>query len=44
MKMTSFSEGERLVLEGVVGPHRTAELQLFQHQWLEHNLDYSDVE
>ena len=44
MKMTSFSGGEGFILEGVVGPHRTVELHLFQHQWLGHNLDDSDVE
>ena len=44
MKMTFFSGGERLVSEGVVGSHRTSELQLFQHQWLGHNLDDSNVE
>ena len=27
-----------LVLEGVVGLHRTSQLQLLRHQWLEHRL------
>ena len=44
MKITSFSGGEGFILEGVIGPHRTVELQLFQHQWLGHNLDDGVVE
>ena len=33
-----------LVLEGLVGLHRTIQLQLLQHYWLGHNLDYLDIE
>ena len=36
-----------LVLEGVVGLHRTVQLQLLQHYWLGHRLgylDYCDIE
>ena len=28
-----------LVLEGLVGPHRTSQFQLLRHQWLEHRHD-----
>ena len=41
MKRTSFLV---LVLQGVVGIHRTSQLQLLQHQWLGLNLDYCDIE
>ena len=34
----------KLVLEDLVGLHRTVQLQLFQHYWLGHNLDYCDIE
>ena len=33
-----------LVLEGLVGLHRTAELQLLQHLLWSIDLDYSDIE
>ena len=33
-----------LVLEGLVGLHRTVQLQLLHHYWSGHNLDYCDVE
>ena len=33
-----------LVLEGLVGLHRTIQLQLLQHYWLAINLDYCDIE
>ena len=33
-----------LVLKGLVGLHRTVQLQLLQHYWLGHNLDYHDIE
>ena len=33
-----------LVLEGLVGLHRTSLLQLLWHQWLGLDLDYWDVE
>ena len=33
-----------LVLEGLVGLHRTIQLQLLQHYWLHIDLDYSDLE
>ena len=33
-----------LVLEGIVGLHRTIQLQLLQHYWLAINLDYCDIE
>ena len=33
-----------LVLEGLVGLHRTIQLQLLQHYWLGHSLDYCDIE
>ena len=32
------------VLEGLVGLHRTIQLQLLQHYWLGHSLDYCDIE
>ena len=33
-----------LVLKGLVGLHRTIQLQLLQHYWLGINLDYCDIE
>ena len=33
-----------LVLQGVVGLHRTSQPQLLKHQWLGLNLDYCDIE
>ena len=33
-----------LVLEGLVGLHRTVQLQLLQHYWLGIDLDYCDIE
>ena len=33
-----------LVLEGLAGLHRTIQLQLLQHYWLGHSLDYRDTE
>ena len=33
-----------LVLKVLVGLHRTIQLQLLQHYWLGHNLDYHDIE
>ena len=33
-----------LVLEGLVGHHRAVQLQLLQHYWLGHSLDYCDIE
>ena len=33
-----------LALEGLVGLHRTIQLQLLQHYWLGHRLDYCDIE
>ena len=34
-----------LVLKGLVGLHRTVQLQLLQHYWLGHiGLDYRDIE
>ena len=33
-----------LVLEDLVGLHRTGQLQILWHQWLGHRLDYCDVE
>ena len=33
-----------LVLEGLVGLHRTVQCQLFQYYWLGLDLDYSDTE
>ena len=32
------------VLEGLVGLHRTIQLQLLQHYWLGIDLDYHDIE
>ena len=33
-----------LVLEGLVGLHRTVQLQLLQHYWSGHTVDYRDIE
>ena len=33
-----------LVLKGLIGLHRTVQLQLLQHYWLGHRLDYCDIE
>ena len=33
-----------LVLEGLVGLHRTIQLQLLQHHWLGHRLGFYDIE
>ena len=33
-----------LVLEGLVGLHRTVSFQLLQHYWLGIDLDYHDIE
>ena len=33
-----------LVLKGLVGLHRTIQLQLFQHYWFGIDLDYCDIE
>ena len=33
-----------LVLKGLVGLHRTVQLQLLQRYWLGHRLDYCDIE
>ena len=33
-----------LVLKGLVGLHRTVQLQLPQHYWLWHRLNYCDIE
>ena len=33
-----------LILEGLVGLHRTVQLQLLWHQWLEHRLELHGVE
>ena len=54
MKRTSFAGGQGgwglgvgggvLVLKGLVGLHRTIQLQLLQHYWLGHRLDYCDIE
>ena len=33
-----------LVLKGLVGLHRTIQLQLLQHYWLGHRLGYCDIE
>ena len=41
MKRTSFWV---LVLEGLAGLYRTIYLQLLQHYWLGHRLDYCDIE
>ena len=45
MKRTFFFlVGGVLVLESLVSLHRTIQLQLLQHYWLGHNLDYHDIE
>ena len=41
MKRTSFGV---LVLEDLVGLHRTIQLQLLQHYWLGHRLGYCGIE
>ena len=41
MNRTSFLV---LVPEGLVGLHRTDQLQLLQHQWLGHRLGLCDIE
>ena len=33
-----------LVLKGIVGLHKTIQLQLLQHSWLGTDLDYGDIE
>ena len=33
-----------LVLEGIVGLHRTIQLQFLQHYWSSIDLDYCDIE
>ena len=33
-----------LVLNGLVGLHRTVQLQLLQRYWFGHRLDYCDIE
>ena len=33
-----------LALEGLIGLHRTVQLQLLQHYWLGIDLDYCDIE
>ena len=33
-----------LVLESLVGLHRTVQLQILQHYWSGHRLDYCDIE
>ena len=33
-----------LVLAGLVGLHRTVQLQLLEHYWLGHRMDYCDIE
>ena len=33
-----------LALKDLVGLHRTVQLQLLQHYWLGHRLDYYDIE
>ena len=33
-----------LVLKGLVGLHRTVQLQLLQRYWLGHRLDFRDIE
>ena len=40
MKRTSFLG----VLKGLVGLHRTVQLQLLQRYWLGHRLDHCDIE
>ena len=41
MERTSFLV---LVLEGLVGLHRTVQFQLLQHSWSGPRLDYCDIE
>ena len=41
MKRSTFGV---LVLEGLVGLYRTVQLQLLQHYWSGHRLDYCDIE
>ena len=41
MKMTSFG---MLVLKGLVGLHRTIQLQLLLHYWSGIDLDYCNIE
>ena len=41
MKTSSFLV---LALKGLVGLHRTVQLQLLQHYWLGIGLDYRDIE
>ena len=33
-----------VVLKGLVGLHRTVQLQLLQHYWLGHRVGYCDIE
>ena len=33
-----------LVNKGLAGLHRTVQLQLLQHYWMRHRLDYCDIE
>ena len=33
-----------LVIKGLVGLHRTVQLQLLQRYWLGHRLDFRDIE
>ena len=33
-----------LILKGLIGLHRTIQLQLLQHYWSGHSLDYCDIE
>ena len=40
MKRTSFWG----VIKGLVSLHRTIQLQLLQHYWSGHSLDYCDIE
>ena len=39
-----FFGGGGLVLECLVGLHRTVQLQLLQHYWSGHRLDYHHIE
>ena len=39
-----FFGGGVLVLEGLVGLYRTVQLQLLQHYWSGHRLDYHHIE
>ena len=41
MKRTSFLG---VSFKGLVGLHRTVQLQLLQRSWLGHRLDYHDIE